>query len=143
MHDIPIVVIERTEFESQILVEEMCIRSCLNNKQQKTQFPQLININTYFSLHRGSGCGLDWVCSTVFLIPGLRQKEQPLFGTCYACSKEQKLKWPNQIRHSCLKLLFRHSISHIIHISLARSSHMAKPKSMRKGYIIFLLERRK
>lgn len=36
MCDISIVVTKKTELESQILVEEMCISSCFNNKQQKT-----------------------------------------------------------------------------------------------------------
>lgn len=101
MCDISVVVTEKAELESQILVEEMCISSCFNNKQQKTYFQQLININTYFSLHRGSDYGLDWAYSTFLLILILKQKEQPLFWTCYAQSKEQKLKWPSQIRHSC------------------------------------------
>ena len=38
MCDISIVVTEKTELKSQILVEEMCISSYFNNKQQKTCF---------------------------------------------------------------------------------------------------------
>lgn len=49
------------------------------------------------------------------------------------CGKEQKSQWLSQIRQSRLKLLLRHSINHIIHISLPKSSHMAKPKVNGKG----------
>lgn len=125
MHGIPILMIQNTELE--IFEEIMCISSCFNNKQQKTQFQWLIDINTYFSSHRGLGCELDWVCLTFLLIPEPRQKGQSSSETCCACGKEWKLKWPSQIRNSCLKLLSRHSISHITHISLAQTSHMAKP----------------
>lgn len=136
MHDIPILMIQNTELE--IFEEIMCISSCFNNKQQKTQFQWLININTYFSSHRGLGCGLDWVCLTFLLIPEPRQKGQSSSGTCCACGKEWKLKWPIQIRNSCLKLLSRHSVSHITHISLAQTS----PESLGKEHTIFLLGRR-
>lgn len=111
-HDILVVVISSTELESQFLEALMCISSCFNNKEQQTQFQCLIN--TYFSPHRGSGCGLDWVCSTFLLISGSSQKEQPSFGTCGACGKEQKFQWPSQIRQLHLKLLLRQAISHFI-----------------------------
>lgn len=97
MHNIIVVVIESIELESQFLEEVMCISSCFNNKQHKLEFQWLININTYFSSHTESGCGLDWVCSTFLLIPGTRQKDLPSFGICYAVERAKiPMVKPNQ-----------------------------------------------
>lgn len=96
-HNISVVVIESIEHESQFLEEVRCISSCFNNKQHKLQFQWLMNINTYFSSHRESGCGLDLVCSTFLLIPGFRQKDHPSFGICCAVERaEIPMDKPNQ-----------------------------------------------
>ena len=139
MCDISIVVTEKAELESQILVKEMCISFCFNNKQQKTYFQQLININLFLTTQRVRlwvGLGLFHISSHIN--PQAKGTALILDILCSEQRAETQMAKPNQT--FMLKLLLRHSM---FTFHWPKSAIWQSPKLIRKGYIIFLQERRK